>query len=225
MKFDYPELTAEAIDGMRFYKTPNGEYFPSVTTVLGNTITEEKSKALKNWANAIGQVKAKSITQAAADRGTAVHLMIERHLNGESPFSPGEFEQAWINSFNALKLKLKSINEIWCQEKALFSNILGMAGRVDCIGLYKGEEAIIDFKTSSKLKSQKDIEDYRLQLTAYSIMHNEMFGTNINKGIILMTSDAGFPQEFSVNLTDYVNPLCDRIIEFYKKKMDIDWSF
>lgn len=224
MKFEYPEINTEAIDGMRFYNTPEG-YFPSVTTVLGGTMPEEKAKALKNWANAIGQSKAKSITQAAADRGTAVHLMIERHLNGEPPFSAGEFEQAWINSFNALKLKLKQINEIWCQEKALFSTILGMAGRVDCIGIYKGEESIIDFKTSSKLKSQKDIEDYRLQLTAYSIMHNEMFGTNINKGIILMTSDAGFPQEFSVNLTDYVDPLCDRIVEFYKKKMDIDWSF
>lgn len=225
MKFDYPELTTEAIDGMRFYKTPTGEYYPSVTTVLGNTLPEEKSQALKKWANAIGQANAQKKTQAAADRGTAVHLMIERHLMGEPPFSPGEFDQAYINSFNALKLKLKNINEIWCQEKALYSHILGMAGRVDCIGVYKGEECIIDFKTSSKLKSQKDIEDYRLQLTAYAVMHNTMFNTNINKGIILMTSEAGFPQEFSVNLTDYVDPLCDRIVEFYKKKMGIDWSF
>lgn len=218
MKFDYPDLTAESVEGMRLYKTPDGNYYPSVTTVLGGTQPEEKTKALANWANAIGQVNAKKITQAAADRGTAVHLMIERHLEGKQPFSPGEFEQPWINSFNALKLKLKNIEEIWCQEAALYSDILGIAGRVDCIGIYKGKEAIIDFKTSSKLKSDKDIEDYRFQLCAYACMHNEMFGTDINHGVILMTSDAGFPQEFTVDLTAYVEPLIERVDRFYATK-------
>lgn len=217
MKFNYPDLTTESINGMRVYMTPEGNAYPSITTVLGHTMPEEKTKALTNWANAIGQVNAKKITQNAADRGTAVHLMIERHLQGQPPFSAGEFDQAHINSFNALKLKLKNINEIWCQEAALYSDLLGIAGRVDCIGIYKGEESIIDFKTSSRLKSQKDIEDYRFQLCAYACMHNEMFGTDISKGVILMTSDAGFPQEFSVNLADYVDPLFERVQDFYTK--------
>lgn len=215
MKFDYPNMTTETVSGMRVYLTPEGNAYPSITTILGKTQPEEKTKALANWANAIGQVNAKKVTQAAADRGTAVHLMIERHLQGQPPFSPGEFDQAYVNSFNALKLKLKNIKEIWCQEAALYSDILGIAGRVDCIGVYKGNPAIIDFKTSTRLKSQKDIEDYRFQLTAYAIMHNEMFGTDINQGVILMTSDAGFPQEFTVDLLDYVGPLYDRVQDFY----------
>jgi len=225
MKFEYPELTTISENGMRFYKTPDENFYPSVTTVLGGTLPPEKSKALANWANAIGAVNAQKKTQAAADRGTAVHLMIERHLKGEPPFSPGEFEQPIINSFNALKLKLKNINDVWCQEAALFSHTLGIAGRVDCIGEYKGTPSIIDFKTSTRIKTDKDIEDYRLQLTAYAVMHNEMFGTDINHGVVLMTSDSGFPQEFHVDLGDYVGPLCDRVVEFYKKKLGIDWKF
>jgi ATP-dependent exoDNAse (exonuclease V) beta subunit len=216
MKFEYKDLSTESINGMRFYKIPNGDLYPSITTVLGQTMPEEKSKALKNWANAIGQVNAKNITQKAADRGTAVHLMIERHLKGEQPFSPNEFDQTHINSFNALKLKLKNINEIWCQEVALYSDMLAVAGRVDCIGVYKGVESIIDFKTSTRIKSDKDIEDYRFQLTAYAIMHNEMFGTDISRGVILMTSDSGFPQEFHVNLGEYVDPLFERVQDFYQ---------
>jgi CRISPR/Cas system-associated exonuclease Cas4 (RecB family) len=217
MKFNYPDLTTESVNGMRLYITPSGDAYPSITTVLGHTVPEEKAKALKNWANAIGQVNAQKKTQAAADRGTAVHLMIERHLMGEQPYAAGEFDQAHVNSFNALKLKLKNINEIWCQEVALFSDVLSIAGRVDCIGVYKGTESIIDFKTSTRLKSEKDIEDYRYQLCAYACMHNEMFETNINHGVILMTSDAGFPQEFHVDLTKYVEPLYDRVQDFYSK--------
>ena len=209
-------MSTETIEGMRMYMTPSGPY-PSMTTVLGGTMSEEKQKSLASWAKSIGEVNAKKITQSAADRGTNVHTMIERHLKGEVAFSPNEFPQPHINSFNALKLKLKNIDEIWCQEEALYSDTLMIAGRVDCIGVYKGEEAIIDFKTSSRLKSPKDIEDYRYQLCGYAIMHNEMFGTNISKGIILMTSDLGFPQEFKVDLTAYVEPLYDRVQEFYRK--------
>jgi ATP-dependent exoDNAse (exonuclease V) beta subunit len=216
-KFDYPELMTETVNGMRIYITPQGGAYPSITTVLGKTMPEEKVKALANWANAIGQLNAKKKTQDAADRGTAVHTLIERFLNGEEEFSSSEFSAEALNMFNALKVKLKKIDEIWCQEVGLYSDLLALAGRVDCIGVYKGEEAIIDFKTSSRLKSQEDIEDYRFQLCAYALMHNEMFGTNINKGVILMTSAAGFPQEFHVDLMPYVDRLFDRVQDFYKK--------
>lgn len=215
--FTYPEMTTESIEGMRLYITPAGP-LPSITTILGGTETAEKTKALTNWANAIGQVNAKRITQNAADRGTAVHTMIERHLKGEVVFSPGEFDQAHVNSYNALKLKLKSIDEVWCQEEALYSDQLGIAGRVDCIGIYKGVESIIDFKTSTRIKSQKDVEDYRIQLACYKLCHDEMFGTNIKMGIILMTSAEGFPQEFKITIDDGLIQIAQaRIAQFYRK--------
>lgn len=215
MKFDYVEMKAIPFKGKRFYETQNGKFYPSITTVLGNTISEEKSQSLKNWQTSLGMDVAQKKTQDAADRGTAVHLMIERYLKKEPVIQGEKYDPSIITSFNAIKLKLNQIEEVWGQEVALASDLIEVAGRCDCIGVYKGKGCIIDFKTSTKIKNNKDIEDYKLQLTAYSIMHNEMFGTDITDGVILMTSDGGFPQEFRVNLLDYVDPLIARIDNFY----------
>lgn len=217
MKFNYPEILTTPFRGMRFYETPNRKFYPSITTVLGGTMPLEKEQSLKKWQTSLGVDVAQKKTQEAADRGTAVHLLAERYLKKEDLIQGEKFNQADINSFNALKLKLNKIEEVWGQEVALYSDIIELAGRCDVIGVYKGKPCIIDFKTSTKIKSTEQIDDYRLQLCAYSIMHNEMFGTDIVDGVILMTSDGGFPQEFNVNLLDYVEPLMTRIDEFYKK--------
>ena len=217
MKFNYPDMITVAFNGMRFYETPTGKYYPSITTVLGGTMSEEKTKALTNWRNSLGAEKADKHTQRAADRGTAVHLMAERYLKKEDLIQGDKFNPADISSFNSLKLKLNKITEVYGQEVALCSDILEVAGRCDVIGIYNGKESIIDFKTSDRLKSKKEVEDYNLQLLFYALSHNEMFGTDIDTGVILMTSAGGFPQEFIVNLLDYVDPLVTRIDEFYKK--------
>jgi len=218
MKFDYPQLETVPFNGMRFYETPAGKYYPSITTILGGTMPEEKAKALKSWQNSLGAVKAAQVTKAAADNGTNVHLLAERFLNGQPLDQPGDsFTQADKAGFGALKLKLKKVNEVWGQEVSMYSDLIEVAGRIDCVGVYDGKPSIIDFKTSMRLKSQKDIEDYRLQICAYSIMHNELFGTEIEDGVILMTSAGGFPQEFRVDLTKYVTPLLTRVDEFYQK--------
>ena len=217
MKFNYGEMEAVSFKNKRFYETAGGKFYPSITTVLGGTTPPEKAKALKNWQASLGMAAAQKKTQDAADHGTAVHLMIERYLKKE-PLDQGEkFAPTVVSAFNALKLKLNSIDEVWGQEVALYSDLLEIAGRCDCIGVYKGKECIIDFKTSGRLKGKKDIEDYNLQLTAYSIMHNELFGTDITDGIILMTSDGGFPQEFRVNLLEHVDGLIARVDQFYEQ--------
>lgn len=218
MKFNYPSLTASEFKGMRFYETPHGEFYPSITTILGGTMPEEKQVALKKWQNSLGVAKAAKFTADAANNGTKVHLLAERFLKQEPLVQPGDdFSQADHNGFNALKLKLKRVNEVWGQEMSLYSDLIKVAGRCDCVGIYDGTPCIIDFKTSTRLKSKKDIEDYRLQITAYAIMHNELFDTNIENGVILMTSAGGFPQEFRVDLTKYVEQLTTRIDEFYTK--------
>lgn len=215
-KFEYRDLEAHSVKGMRFYETPNNKYYPSITTILGSTQPEEKQKALKSWQNSLGINKAQEVTRQAAEKGTAVHLLIERYLKKEELIKKDEkFDPVEINLFNALKLKLNKINEIWGQEVPLYSDLLEIAGRCDCIGVYNGNPAIIDFKTSGRIKSNKDILDYKLQLCAYAIMHNEMFDTDIRHGVILMTSAAGFPQEFNVNLDDHADELVTRINLFY----------
>lgn len=215
MRFSYSELNTHSIKGLRVYENANGRYFPSITTILGQTMPEEKAESLKKWQKALGDLATKQ-TKDAADRGTAVHTLIERYLKKEALVRPNEIvENSNMMLFNALKLKLDKIEEVWGLEVPLYSETLEVAGRCDCIGVFKGKPCIIDFKTSTRLKDNSKIEDYRLQLTAYAIMHNEMFGTSITDGVILMTSAAGFPQEFNVNLLDYIEPLCVRIQEFY----------
>lgn len=218
MKFDYPQLNTVPFKGMRFYETPAGKFYPSITTILGSTVPEEKAKALQSWQNSLGATKAAAITKAAAENGTNVHLLAERFLNKQPLDQPGDnFSPADKAGFNGLKLKLKKVDEVWGQEVSMYSDLIEVAGRIDCVGVYDGKPSIIDFKTSMRLKSQKDIEDYRLQICAYSIMHNELFGTEIADGVILMTSAGGFPQEFRVDLTKYVDKLLARVDEFYQK--------
>lgn len=222
MNFTYPDLTAIEFRGMRFYETPEGNYYPSITTVLGKTMSEEKEKSLKSWQMSLGMDAAQKKAKEAADRGTAVHLLAERFIKGEELIQTGEkFDQASITAFNALKIKLKKIKP-WAQEVALYSDTLGVAGRTDLIGVYAGVPAIVDFKTSSRIKSETDIEDYKHQLCAYAIMHNEMFGTDIGAGVILMTSAGGFPQEFRVDLSKYRDALLQRVNTFYKEKLNLE---
>jgi len=125
-----------------------------------------------------------------------------------------------IAAFNALRLKLDKIEEVWGQEVALYSSTIEVAGRCDLIGKYKGRSVIVDFKTASRVKGKKDIEDYNLQLAFYAIAHNEMFGTDIQHGVILMVSDLGFPQEFNVNLLDHYEELGKRVDSFWSKAIN-----
>ena len=219
MIFNYDDIEAVNVDlgkSYRFYQTPAGLFYPSITTVLGDTVSAEKTESLKNWAKSIGEETAKAKTLEATTKGTAVHLLVERLLKGEELFKAEEtYDENMISSFNCLRPYLKKIDSVWGQEVALYSHALQVAGRCDCIGIYKGIPSIIDFKTSSRLKNSKDIEDYKLQLCAYAIMHNEQFNTDIKTGIILMSSLNGFPQEFTVNLEEQKPKLQARVNQFY----------
>lgn len=217
-KFNYPDISSETIEGMRIYVVPPASYYPSITTVLGHTMPQQKRDSLEQWKKSIGEQRAREISETATTNGTAVHLLAERYVKKQPIIETGEvFNDHVIKLFNALKTKLNKIQEVWGQEVALFSNKIGVAGRCDCIAYYKGKPSIIDYKTSSKIKDKNDIEDYYLQLCAYAIMHNEMFGTDITQGVVLMTSDGGFPQEFLVDLNDYVSPLQQRVELFYRQ--------
>lgn len=217
MKFAYLDLQTVSHQGKRWYETPIGP-LPSITTVLGHTEPEEKKESLRKWQESLGPVQAAQVSKAATDRGTNVHLLCERFLKGEPvdvPINGKPVPFADMQSFNALKLKLNKIDEVWGQEVALYSSSLELAGRCDLIAVYKGKPAIIDFKTSSRVKSDKDIHSYKLQLAFYATAHNEMFGTDINEGVILMVAETGFPQEFKVHLPLFVPELKERSKRFW----------
>jgi hypothetical protein len=199
---------------MRLYVV-DGEYYPSITTVLGRTAPKEKVESLQKWREAIGENEADAILKDAAESGTHLHLLVERFLRGDDLLAE-QFSEKVRGGFNSLKSVLKKISNVWGQEVPLYSKDLGIAGRCDCIGVFNGLPSIIDFKTSRKIKRESDIEDYFLQMTAYSIMHNEMFGTDIKDGVIIMSSEFSFPQVFKKDLRFYKENLRNRVNSFYQ---------
>ena len=210
--FDYPDLDTVSELGMRWYQTPAGS-LPSITTVLGHTVSAEKSQSLQNWRESIGEAEADRVSKEATDHGTMVHLLIERFLNGHDVYAPvpgAEITDRDRTAFNSLKLKLKLIDSIWGQEQALYSPSLQVAGRFDCIGTYRGIPSVIDIKTSKRVKNHSDIADYALQVAFYALAHNELFGTDIKQGVILMAVDGGFPMEFVIDID---SPLVQRLNE------------
>lgn len=220
--FNYADLQTINHNNQRWYDTPLG-FYPSITTVLSATESEEAKASLKRWQDSIGHEEAARKSKEATDKGTNVHLMAERFLKNEDVFAPIdgiEIPIAHIHSFNSLKTKLKKVNEVWGQEVALYSKEVEIAGRTDLICVYNGIPSIVDYKTSSKLKDHSDIVSYKLQLAFYAIAHNEMFGTNIQNGVILMAAGEGFPLEFKVNIDEWVPNLKVRSEVFWKNALN-----
>lgn len=218
-KFDYKEMSAAIVGSVRKYDTPCGK-LPSITSILGTTAPAEKVASLKRWQDALGTQKAAAVSKKATDHGSNVHLLCERHLKGEDVLAPIDGKPVPHddrNAFNAMKMKIKNIDEVWGIEVPLFSETLNVAGRCDLIGRYKGVPSIIDFKTASRVKSKDDITDYALQLAFYSIAHNEMFDTNIQQGVILMVAQTGFPMEFTFVLDEHYEELIERVEAFFRK--------
>lgn len=212
--FNYQEISTIEYQGQRWYSCRDGVAYPSITTILGRTMPEEKKKSLENWRTMLGSIAADKKTKQACDRGTHVHGMLEQFLKGEEVSVKG-IPPEDIQVFNSMKLSLKGITEIYGQEMALYSDVLQVAGRCDLAGKWKNIEAIIDFKTSGRFKDEKEIQDYWVQCAFYAMAHNELYGTNIEKGVILMGVAGGLPQVFEKDLIPYVGILVERIEKFY----------
>lgn len=217
MNYNYVEYSDEIIPNFgRVYHTPKGPY-PSITTILGKTQEGDKKSVLEAWRARVGNKEADKITQAAATRGTNTHLMLERQLRGEDP-RLHEFPKEHVALFHSLRLELKQINRWFGQEVVLFSDTLQIAGRCDLVAEYKGTLSIVDYKTSSRVKSADEIGDYWLQAAFYAVAHNEMFQTDINKLVILMGVENKLPLVFKKTLDDELTlKLITRVKDFYEK--------
>lgn len=210
---DYRKLQVVESSAGRRYVTPAGK-LPSITTVLGQTMSADKVASLQAWRDRIGHEEANQIGRAAADRGTAMHLLAERYLRGED-LKLAEFEKAHVDMFASIRGKLKNVTEVWGLEVPLYSNLLKVTGRTDFVGRYNGVPAILDYKTSTRYKRAEDLGDYRLQATFYAIAHNEIYGGDIDHAVILMATEGGLPLVFSVTPSDHVDELLERITTFY----------
>jgi ATP-dependent exoDNAse (exonuclease V) beta subunit len=205
-----PDLKSETFpDGKRYYVTPSGSKLPSVTTVVG----AQKKQAIMEWRRRVGEDVANKISRQATSRGTNVHTLCEKYLNNEEL---GEMMPDAFEMFKSLKPYLNRINNIHYQEVALWSEQLGLAGRVDCIGEFDGVLSVIDFKTSKKIKTVEQVEDYWWQTTAYALFYEEIVGIPINDLVIIMAVENDKPIVMQQKTSDHIEGLV-RAIEYFKK--------
>ena len=220
-RFTYAKLSRDESQGKRLYACPDGSKVPSVTTILDKTKPAESRLALANWKKAVGEVKAQEIVTEAASRGTRMHTYLENYIKGEplketvtNPYAQQSLDMAKI----VVAQGFPKIKEVWGSEVPLYFPEL-YAGTTDCVGIHDGDESILDFKQTNKPKKLEWIDDYFLQLTAYALAHNEIHGTNIRKGVILMCSKDYAYQEFILEPKDFdywTNRWCDRVSEYYR---------
>jgi genome maintenance exonuclease 1 len=199
-RFDYQPMNRVSEDGRRLYATPDGKKLPSVTTILDRTKPEESRRALNEWKQRVGVEKAQQITTEAANRGTRMHSYLEHYVKTGEIKPAGTNPYAWASHVMAqtvIEQGLKKVDEFWGVEIPLYFPGL-YAGTSDGAGIHLGEQAILDYKQTNKPKRSEWIDDYRLQLVAYALAHNEVYGTRIRKGVILMCVRPETDDQFNI---------------------------
>lgn len=216
--YQYQELKRKSVEGKRLYANPWGDPVPSVTTILDKTKPREKREALNNWKKRVGEKKAQEITTEAANVGTIMHNMLESwSLNEE--YTGTNMLQAKMMADTVIKNVEDDIDEVWGSEVNLCYPGL-YAGTTDLVGIYKGRPTIMDFKQTNRPKKREWIDDYFIQLAAYADAHNELYGTNIKKGVVFMCSKDFEYQEFVVEGNEfdkYHQQWLKKLEEYYTK--------
>lgn len=186
---DIPKLERKTgPDGSRVYSTPSGQSYPSVTSVTGLL----NIQSIMEWRKRVGEETANKISKKAANRGTRIHSLCEKFLLNEEVV-PDMFDHAMWKSIEPY---LGRINNVHALETPLYSDHLQVAGTVDCIAEYEGKLAVIDFKTSARVKHRDDIHSYFMQCSAYAVAFEELTGINIPRIVVIMAVDDNDPLVF-----------------------------
>ena len=204
------EMNAVTTDTGRKYMTPEGVNLPSITAVLSILSRDSIAK----WRKRVGEEVANQISTRASGRGTRVHEIIEKYIDNDPNFKDG-YTPDIIQSFLAVQNILDDrIGNVYAQEAPLYSNHLGVAGRVDCVADFDGKRSIIDFKTSMKPKKLDWIKNYFMQESAYAIMWEERTGQPITQLVTIISVDNADPQVFVEHRDNWVRPLRDTIKQY-----------
>jgi len=209
MNVELPPISATTKGGVRLYVTPEGNKYPSITTIL----SVRNKSGLVEWRKRVGDKVANHVMHKAAARGTSVHHMCEDYLNNENIDHHQKNFLPWC-LFTQLQKVLTNIDNIHAQEAGLYSDKYKVAGRVDCIAEYNGVLSIIDFKTSTKERNDEWNENYYIQCSAYAEMYGEMTGTEIDQIVILCVTEDGTVQEFVKKKYDYLDALVETATEW-----------
>ena len=209
--YDSIKLPVKQIDGNRYYTTPEGRNYPSVTTVTGlmNRVW------LAKWKAAVGEEKANAISGKAMARGSRYHYLQEDFINNKlTEERLKEITPLDLMMFNQTKELTSRLGDIYMLEGSMFSNKLEMAGRVDCVASFANRVSVIDFKTSTRRKSPSQVKSYFLQETAYATMFEEMYGVPIERIVtIISVEETGKSQLFVEEPSSYY----DQLVELRKQ--------
>ena len=217
-KFIYPKSSRSLVMGRRHYEIGNDK-LPSVTTILSQTQSEEKRKSLANWQARVGQHRADRIRDLSAMRGTSMHTYLEGYIKNQRHLDLTALgQEAGRMADVIIGSGLGELEEVWGTEVTIHYPGL-YAGQTDVVGIYNGRESIIDFKQTNKPKQREWIDDYFIQLAAYAMAHNYVYGTKIQSGIILMCSKDCFFQKFEVadkEFQGYMHAFLKKIDQYYE---------
>jgi len=219
-KFTYPGTNREMIEGKRHYVIGK-EKLPSVTTILSATQSEEKKASLERWKQRVGEEQAEKIKNTSANRGTIMHKLLEKHVLGEGYEDLTDLgQQAKPMAQMIVERGLSRMEAYYGTEVTLHYPEL-YAGQTDLVGIFDGKDSIIDFKQTNKPKQREWIGDYFIQLGAYSMAHDYVYGTNIEKAVVMMCSPEPYYQEFIIEgqeLKDYKHQWLERVDQYYREK-------
>jgi len=217
-RFVYPKSSRSLVMGRRHYEIGNDK-LPSVTTILSQTQSEEKRKSLANWQARVGQHRADRIRDLSAMRGTSMHTYLEGYIKNQRHLDLTALgQEAGRMADVIIGSGLGELEEVWGTEVTIHYPGL-YAGQTDVVGIYNGRESIIDFKQTNKPKQREWIDDYFIQLAAYAMAHNYVYGTKIQSGIILMCSKDCFFQKFEVSdkeFQGYMHAFLKKIDQYYE---------
>lgn len=202
------------VSDRRCYQVGDNLY-PGVTTVLSATKSDKDKAGLDRWRSEVGELEAKRILKEACDRGTAVHSRIENHLMG----IPATIPEAYQGFWDSIRPALANVSDIQLIEGAVW-HPSGFAGSVDCVGSWKGQPAIIDWKTSGKAKLPGWIDDYRQQTSAYCAAVNRVYGLRLNRAVIVIALESQPAQVFEVEpaeLMHHWRSFQERVNQYHQK--------
>lgn len=218
-RYQYKPCTQvnDPVTRKRVYLTPDGESLPSVTTILSAT---KDMTALNEWKKRIGEEKAKQITTEAAGVGTAMHSNLERFIAGmqRQPGNNPVHVQANAMADVIIQNGLSDVTEVWAMEQSLYFPGL-YSGTTDLVGVYKEHPSVMDYKQTNKPKKEEWVEDYKIQLVAYILAHNEVYGTDIKEGHVFMCSRNCEYQQFDLwpkDFNEYQDKWLVKVEEYYK---------
>jgi len=192
----------ESRNGKRFYATPAGELYPSITSILG-----EFSKAsIQEWRKRVGETEANKISGKASRRGTSVHSVCESYIKNEDGFLDGQTPNI-IELFKTIEPFLERVDNIHGVELALYSDHFGVAGRTDLIAEFDGVLSVIDYKTSNKIKKKDWCESYFAQCAFYGIAYEELTKIPVPQVVVIIAVDNEQPQLFVEKRDDWVDKI------------------